>query len=135
MCARVRQQGWTIKAAADAAGVSMRCCSTWLKRWDAGQAMTDRSSRPRSTPTRTTPTVEGVIERLRRQRWTSTRIAGTLGLPTSTVCAVLKRIGLNRLWRLEAPEAYKRYCRPHPRGLLHLALKKTRRFQNPGHRV
>ena len=135
MCTRVRDQGWTIKDAAEAAGVSSRCCCTWLKRWDAGEAMTDRSSAPLSTPTKTTPELEAVIEELRRLRWTSTRIAGTLGLPTSTVCAVLKRLGLNRLWRLEPPEPPNRYCRRHPGELIHIDIKKLGRFNVPGHRV
>src|SRR3954451_23615847 len=97
MCSRVRHEGWSVAEAAEAAGVSERCCFTWLGRWDRGEPMTDRSSRPRSTPTRTSADTQAVIERLRRLRWTSTKIAGTLGMPTSTVCAVLQRLGLNRL--------------------------------------
>ena len=135
MCARVREQGWTIEDAADAAGVSCRCCCTWLKRWDAGEPMTDRSSAPLSTPMKTPPELEAVIEQLRRLRWTSTRIAGTLGIPTSTVCAVLKRIGLNRLWRLEPPEPPNRYCRRHPGELVHIDIKKLGKFNVAGHRV
>ena len=76
-----------------------------------------------------------MIEELRRLRWTSTRIAGTLGIPTSTVCAVLKRIGLNRLWRLEPPEPPNRYCRRHPGELIHIDIKKLGKFNVPGHRV
>src|SRR2546430_2554692 len=91
MCSRVRDEGWTVADAAEAAGVSERGCYTWLARWDAHEPMTDRSSAPKSVVNRTDPQTEEVIERLRRQRWTSTRIAGTLGMPTSTVCAVLKR--------------------------------------------
>ena len=135
MCARVREDGWTVEEAADAAGVSSRCCFTWLARWDLGEAMTDRSSRPESSPSKTSPELEAVIERLRRLRWTSTRIAGTLGVPTSTVCAVLKRLGLNRLWKLEPPDPPNRYCRRHAGELLHIDIKKLGRFNVPGHRV
>jgi len=53
---------------------------------------------------RTAPEVVALIESLRRKRWTSTKIAGEFGLATSTVCAVLARLGLNRLSRLEPPE-------------------------------
>jgi transposase InsO family protein len=135
MCVRVREEGWTIEEAADAAGCSTRCCSTWLKRWDNHEPMTDRSSAPKTTPTKTSPEVEAVIEQLRRLRWTSTRIAAALGMPTSTVCAVLTRIGLNRLWRLEPPEPPNRYCRRHPGELIHIDIKKLGRFNTPGHRV
>ena len=135
MCARVRYEHWTIEAAATAAGVSERCCYTWLARFDAGEPMTDRSSRPHTTPTKTTAETEKVIEELRRLRWTSTRIAATLGMPTSTVCAVLNRLGLNRLWRLEPPEPPNRYCRRHPGELIHIDIKKLGRFARPGHRA
>jgi transposase InsO family protein len=97
--------------------------------------MTDRSSAPRTVPGRTPDKVVAHIERLRRLRWTSTRIAGTLGLPTSTVCAVLKRIGLNRLSKLEPPEPPNRYCRRHAGELIHVDVKKLGRFNRPGKRV
>ncbi len=97
--------------------------------------MTDRSSVPGLVANRTEPAVEATIEQLRRMRWTSTRIAAALVMPTSTVGAVLKRIGLNRLWRLEPPEPPNRYCRRHPGELIHIDIKKFGRFNQPGHRV
>jgi transposase InsO family protein len=135
MCHRVRNEGWTVGEAADAFGVSSRTVFRWLARWDAGDAMTDRSSAPGKVPGRTPAKVEAHIERLRRLRWTSTRIAGTLGLPTSTVCAVLKRIGLNRLSKLDPPEPPNRYCRRHAGELVHVDVKKLGRFHRPGKRA
>ena len=135
LCERVRLEGWTVDDAAEAFGVSPRTVFRWLCRWDAGEPMTDRSSAPHRRPTRTPAKVEAHIERLRRLRWTSTRIAGTLGLPTSTVCAVLQRIGLNRLSKLEPPEPPNRYCRRHAGELVHVDVKKLGRFTRPGHRV
>jgi transposase InsO family protein len=132
---RVREEGWTVAEAAEAAGVSTRCCHTWLKRWDAGEPMTDRSSAPKGVANRTDASVEAVIEQLRRLRWTSTRIAASLGMPTSTVGAVLQRLGLNRLWKLEPPEPANRYCRRHAGELIHIDIKKLGRFDRPGHRV
>jgi transposase InsO family protein len=97
--------------------------------------MTDRSSAPRSRPSRTPVETEALIEQLRRLRWTAPRIAAELKMPTSTVCAVLKRLGLNRLWRLEPPEPPNRYCRRHPGELIHIDIKKLGRFDRPGHRM
>lgn len=135
MCRRVRQEGWTVAAAASAAGCSERTCYRWLQRFDAGEPLEDRSSAPRHVPGRTPPDTEAAIERLRRLRFTSTRIAAELGLATSTVCAVLTRLGLHRLSRLEPPEPPNRYCRRHPGELIHIDVKKLGRFNRPGHRV
>ena len=135
MCERVRRDGWTIEEAAEGFGVSTRTVFRWLCRWDAGQPMTDRSSAPVRRPTRTPAKVEAHIGRLRRLRFTSTRIAAALRMPVSTVCAVLKRLGLNRLSKLEPPEPANRYNRRHPGELVHVDVKKLGRFRRPGHRV
>jgi hypothetical protein len=84
---------------------------------------------------RTPVRVEAQIGRLRRLRFTSTRIAATLRMPVSTVCAVLKRIGLNRLSKLEPPEPPNRYCRRHAGELVHVDVKKLGRFNKPGKRA
>ena len=135
MCQRVRNDGWTIADAALAAGCSERTCYRWLERFDANETMDDRSSAPHHVPGRTPPDVEAAIEQLRRLRFTSTRISAELDLAVSTVCAVLKRIGLNILSHLEQPEAPSRYCRRHPGELIHVDVKKLARFNKPGHRV
>jgi transposase InsO family protein len=135
MCERVRHEGWTVAEAAEAFGVSMRTVFRWLRRFDAGGPMTDGSSAPHEVPGRTPAETEALIEQLRRLRWTSTRIAAELGMATSTVCAVLKRLGLNRLSRLEPPEPPNRYCRRHPGELIHVDIKKFGMFDRPGHRV
>jgi len=132
MCERVRHEGWTVHEAAQAFGVSTRTVFRWLRRFDAGEIMTDRPQLPvgfQGTPAET----EALIERLRRLRWTSTRIAGELGMATSTVCAVLERQGLNRLSRLEPPDPPNRHCRRHPGELIHIGIKKLGRFDKPRH--
>jgi transposase InsO family protein len=135
MCERVRLDHWTVEDAADAAGVHERTAYRWLARYDADEPMTDRSSRPHNCPTRTPVKLERAIERLRRLRKTSSVIAAVLGMAVSTVCAVLNRLGLNRLSRLEPLEPPNRYCRRHPGELIHLDVKKLGRFIKPGKRV
>ena len=56
-------------------------------------------------------------------------------MPVSTVCAVLQRIGLNRLSKLEPPEPPNRYCRRHAGELVHVDVKKLGRFNKPGKRA
>jgi len=136
MCERIDEEGWTVADAAEAAGLSERRAYVWLGRWRAGdRQLEDRSSTPRRIANRTPVRVEAVIERLRRLRMTSTAIAAKLEMAVSTVGAVLARIGLHRLSRLEPLEPPNRYCRRHPGELIHLDIKKLGRFRRPGHRV
>jgi transposase InsO family protein len=135
LCRRVEEQGWSVADAAEAVGCSERTAYRWLARWRAGEAMTDRSSAPHQIVNRTPPDTEAMIRQLRELRWTSTRIAAELDLATSTVCAVLSRLGLHRLSRLEPLEPPNRYCRRHPGELIHIDVKKLARFKQPGHRV
>jgi hypothetical protein len=76
-----------------------------------------------------------VIEQLRQLRLTSTEIARKLHMAVSTVCVVLVRLGLNRLWKLDPPEPPNRYCRRRPGELIHIDVKKLGRFAQPGKRV
>jgi transposase InsO family protein len=78
-----------------------------------------------------------VIELLRRLRMTASEIAECLGMALSTVSAVLKRIGLGKLCRLEPLEPPNRYERRHPGELLHIDIKKLGRIPQgrAGHRV
>jgi transposase len=139
MVRRVVEHHWSLAQAAEAAGVSERTCAKWLARYRAeGQAgLLDRSSAPRSIPHRTSePLVEAIIV-LRRLRMTAAEIASCLPVARSTVSAVLLRVGLGKLSRLEAPEPPNRYQRRHPGELLHIDVKKLARIPawGAGHRV
>ncbi|MFN8034115.1 MAG: IS481 family transposase [Mycobacterium sp.] len=135
LCDRVRRQGWTVADAAAALSISERTAYRWLARDAAGEPLTDRSSRPHSSPNRTPVRREAVIERLRRARMTSSAIAAKLGMAVSTVVAVLARLGLNRLSRLEPPEPANRYARRHAGELIHVDIKTLGRFARPGKRA
>jgi transposase InsO family protein len=133
---RVLEEQWKVADVAAAQGVSQRTVYRWVARWRAGdRRLLDRSSAPHQVPRRTPRSVEAMIEHLRRLRWTSTRIAAELRVAVSTVGAVLVRLGLNRLSRLEPAEPPNRYERRHPGELVHLDIKRLGRFRRPGHRV
>jgi transposase InsO family protein len=133
---RVLEGHWKINEVAAALGISERTVYRWLARWRAGdRELFDRSSAPKRVPRRTPRAVEALIEQLRRLRMTSTRIAAELEMAVSTVGAVLARLGLNRLSRLEPPEPPNRYERRRPGELIHVDIKKLGRFRRPGHRV
>jgi transposase InsO family protein len=129
--------GWSLTEAAEAAGVSDRTAAKWLARWraegDAG--LLDRSSAPHRIPHRTPRLRVEAIEALRRIRMTGAEIAELLEIPLSTVCAILQRIGLGKLSRLDPLEPPNRYERARPGELLHVDIKKLGRILSPGHRV
>jgi transposase InsO family protein len=139
MVLRVLEQGWSRTAAAEAAGVSERTCSKWIKRYLAeGEAgLLDRSSAPRSIPHRTPDELVELIVLLRKLRMTGAEIAFCLTMALSTVSAVLLRVGLGKLSRLEPPEPPNRYERRHPGELVHVDVKKLGRIPTgrAGHRV
>src|SRR5690242_15141313 len=99
---RVCVQGWTLAAAAEAAGVSVRCVRKWVGRYrcEGEQGLLDRSSAPRRVANRTPADRVAVIVLLRQLRMTAAEIAETLAMPLSTVSAILKRRGMGRLGRL-----------------------------------
>src|SRR4051812_16393486 len=128
---RVLEQGWTLAQAAEAAGVSVRTVSKWLSRFRAegAEGLVDRSSRPGRIPHRTPEQRVEVIVVLRRLRMTAAEIAEIVAMPLSTVSAVLRRVGLGKLSRLEPPEPPNRYQRRHPGELIHVDVKKLGRIK------
>src|SRR4051794_28118994 len=139
MVRRVLEQRWSLAEAAEAAGVSERTCSKWVARYRAdGEAgLLDRSSAPRSVPHRTSEELVEAIVCLRRLRMTATEIAFCLPIALSTVSAVLLRVGLGKLSRLEPPEPPNRYQRRRAGELMHIAVKKLGKIPpgRAGHRV
>jgi transposase InsO family protein len=131
------EAGWSLAEAAEAAGVSDRTAAKWLARWRAeGEAgLLDRSSAPRRVPGRTPRLRVEAIEALRRLRMTGAEIAELLEMPLSTVSAVLRRIGLGKLSRLDPLEPPNRYERARPGELLHVDVKKLARIHGAGHRM
>jgi transposase InsO family protein len=134
---RVSEQGWSLAAAAEAAGVSERTAQKWLDRFRAeGEpGLHDRSSRPKRSPEQTPAERVEAIEALRRLRMTAAEIAECLGMALSTVSRWLKRIGLGKRSRLEPPEPPNRYERKRAGELIHVDVKKLGRIRGAGHRM
>ena len=123
---RVLEEKWTVTAAAQAAGVSVRCARKWIGRFrrDGEAGLFDRSSAPHTVANRTPADRVCAIVALRRLRMTGAEIAEVLLMPLSTVSAVLRREGLGRLGRigLEAAVRYERArsLQPSARGELEI---------------
>ena len=127
---RVVDQGWTLTAAAEAAGVSVRCACKWVGRYrlEGELGLRDRSSAPRRVANRTPADRVETIRRLRLLRFTAAEIAETLAMALSTVSGILTRIGMGRLGRLGLEEPL-RYERSRPGELVHIDVKKLGRVE------
>ena len=127
---RVVVQGWTLKAAAEAGGVSVRCARKWASRYrlEGEPGLRDRSSAPRRVANRTAAERVEAIARLRRLRFTGAEIAELLGMARSTVSGILKRLGMGRLGRLGLEQPV-RYERSRPGELVHVDVKRLGRIE------
>jgi transposase InsO family protein len=132
---RVLDEGWSLRSAAEAAGVSEPTARKWVRRAAGGESLHDRSSAPGRVPHRTPQRRVEAIRALRRLRMTAAEIAELLGMALSTVSLWLKRIGLGRRSRLAPPEPPNRYERRRPGELVHVDVKKLGRILAAGHRV
>ncbi|MCC6433731.1 MAG: IS481 family transposase [Acidimicrobiales bacterium] len=120
---------WTYAAAAKMFMVSPRTARKWADRYrhEGVAGMVDRSSRPRTSPTKTRPEVMRRIVQLRwRLRLGPVQIAGRLGMQASTVHAVLVRCRINRLSHIDrvTGEPLRRYEHSHPGSLIHVDVTK-----------
>jgi len=94
---RIERKGWTLGAAAEAAGISVRTVSKWRRRYreEGEQGLLDRSSRPQRIPQRTSEERVEAIAALRRERLTglgdrrAAADAGLDGVDDPGVCPIL----------------------------------------------
>jgi transposase InsO family protein len=131
------QEGEPVQEVARAIGVSRTTAYKWLRRFreEGPSGLLDRSSRPPGGTHWTRPAQVARIGQLRHLRLLMRDIARRVKLALSTVAAVLKRLGLNRLPPLEEPTPSPRYERDRPGDLLHVDVKKLGRFREIGHRI
>jgi transposase InsO family protein len=123
--------GLTITAAAVRSGCSRQTASKWVNRGRRGEPLTDRSSRPHRSPRRTRARVEQRVLALRAQTRNGPHPIGwELGLPASSVHAILRRHGQSRL-NPPSREPVIRYQRERPGELVHIDIKKLGRIRRP----
>jgi transposase InsO family protein len=128
---------WPLRRAAERFQVSVTCAQRWADRYRLlGEVgMTDRSSRPHSSPRRTPTRTERRIIKVRlTRRWGPARIAGLLGLAASTVHRVLTRYKIARLAHLDRAtgQAVRRYEHAAPGDLIHVDIKKLGNIPDGG---
>jgi transposase InsO family protein len=130
----VLAEGWTLTAAAEAAGVSVRTVGKWVCRYrrEGEEGLLDCSSAPVRVANRTPDERVEAIVSLRRVRMTAAEIAEILLMPLSTVSGILTRIGLGNASRLEPVEPANRYQKQWPGELVHIDVKRLGRIDRDG---
>lgn len=133
-------EGWSIRRAAQRLQVSPSTAQKWAARYRAGLPLTDRSSRPRTSPNRLPKKREHRILSLRfNRRWGPHRISYHLGIPRSTVGRVLQRYRMPRLDHIDQATGLPirkpkplRYEMTRPGELVHVDIKKLGRIPDGG---
>lgn len=125
-------------------GISRQCAHRWVRRYrEHGPAgLVERSSRPRSTPTKTSPQREAEVLRTRQTlKAGPLRIAAVTKVPARTVARILARHDVPPLaWcdpltgeLIRASRATaNRYERDKPGELVHIDVKKLGRIPDGG---
>ncbi|MFC3299220.1 Integrase core domain [Arthrobacter agilis] len=129
--------GWPVAHAAVFFHVSWPTAKRWADRYAAmGRAgMQDRSSRPHHSPRKTPPSrVRKVVHLRWKKRMGPVGIGARLGMPASTVHAVLTRCRLNRLHHVDVRtgEPVRRYEHEKPGDLIHVDVKKLGNIPDGG---
>jgi len=137
-------RGWSLRRAAERFQCSPATAKRWADRYRAGAALTDRSSRPRTSPSRLPQRVERRVIGLRvNRRWGPHRIAFHLRLHRSTVGRVLARFRMPLLAHIDQSTGVRvrrakpvRYEFAEPGQLVHVDIKKQGRIPDGGgHRM
>ena len=136
---------WSVAQAADYYRVSWPTGNRWAQRYrelrdGSDQPVTsamlqDRTSRPAHSPTRTPEPVKRKIVHLRwKKAMGPVQIAGTLGMPASTVYGGLVRCRINRLSHVDrrTGDPIRRYEREAPGSLVHVDVKKLGNIPDGG---
>ncbi len=132
------RDGWPKAHIASAMGISRKCVSTWVTRYETeGEAgLHDRCSRPHTMPTRTAAEVEARIVALRtRERRGPDWLAAELGVSARTISRVLRRHQVPHLADCDpltgqviraSKTTAVRYERRRPGELVHMDARKAR---------
>jgi transposase InsO family protein len=141
---RVIMDGRPVAHVAKEMGISRQCAHRWVRRYRAegGAGLYDRSSRPRSSPSRTSPEREAVVLEARaRLRFGPARLARETGVPPRTISRILNRHEVPKLAWLDpitgtlirsTRKSTNRYERETPGELLHIDVKKLGRIPEGG---
>lgn len=138
------QAGWPQAHIAAAMGVSRKCVRAWIDRYasEGEVGLETRSSRPHTTPTRTSDEVEQKVLAARaKHRDGPDVLSAKVGVPARTVSRILRRHGVPYLRECDpltgevirsSKQTATRYERERPGELVHMDVKKIGRIPDGG---
>jgi transposase InsO family protein len=138
------QAGWAQAHIAAAMGVSRKCVKTWIDRYrDEGDpGLLTRSSRPHTTPTKTSDELEQKVLAARIEHREGPDILGpNVGVPARTVSRILRRHEVPYLRDCDpitgevirsSKQTAVRYERDRPGELVHMDVKKLAKIPDGG---
>ena len=141
---RVIGDGRPVSHVAKELGISRQCAHRWINRHrsEGAAGLQNRSSRPRSCPTKTSSQREAAVVVARMlDRDGPLRIADTTGVPARTVSRILARYGFPPLSWLDpltgetirsSRATANRYERKRPGELVHIDVKKLGKIPDGG---
>lgn len=131
----VVDEGWPISEVAARFQVSWPTVKRWADRYQTGQPMRDRSSRPHHSPKKTDMKTSRRCIALRlRLREGPVQLSVRLGIAPSTVHRILSSVRLNRLAHVDRAtgEPIRRYEHDHPGSMIHVDVKKLGNIPDGG---
>lgn len=138
------QAGWAQAHIAAAMGVSRKCVKTWIDRYDdeGDRGLLTRSSRPHTTPTKTSDELEQKVLAARIEHREGPDVLGPkVGVPARTVSRILRRHEVPYLRECDpitgelirsSKQTAVRYERERPGELVHMDVKKLGRIPDGG---
>lgn len=144
LVARVVDDHRPVAHVAKELGVSRQCAHRWVRRFRAEGAagLSDRSSRPRRMPTKTSPEREATVLAARtRLRFGPARLSAETGVPARTISRILARHQVPPLAWLDpitgaliraTRATTNRYEHEHPGDMVHVDVKKLGRIPDGG---
>jgi transposase InsO family protein len=136
--------GWKRAHIAAAMGISRKCVTTWITRYETeGEAgLETRSSRPHTMPTKTRPEVEQEVLAARAEHRDGPDVLGPkVGVPARTVSRILRRHRVPYLRQCDpmtgevirsSKATAVRYERDRPGELVHMDVKKLGKIPDGG---